>query len=834
MGNLFEDFENEFRLVDLDGIVLTSPGDFILINEPEDMGIIMITLLRTKNHGLDFEFSASDTPFKFDLVEHESEKAKSESETSFSGYTFIEALYDAGGIDAKCIFEYRHIGETPELQYSGRLSMKFGINDDVNAMNSRRVNLDDLMRTRIGIKVDFDATESIDGTAVTGLSSQSMFLHSKQVLTSFFADALPLVLAGVKSEVLGVTNETFFTDVSYENITINGIKEFQNNFLVLEDKPAVTFEIPSGGLFKINEIKVRKLVTKSGGGDTDISVRYRVNDGDDILMGTESNLSGNFSDVEFKRDLTDIQIHLPVPEVTGMNKLHIFVRVVFTAASGDFSIEDGNINVVPIRIKSDLLDADLFSRQANSFADVYNTFDSFNHILEVINNGTNLFISDFWSTLGDEIYKSNGYKIRASPSKPVRASFEQMYEKWAKQVFGLGMAIVEVGGVSKVLMEKYEFFYQNKEILTIDSIEEGSWELIHDKDVFFNEVEIGYREIPKSTDENKDGNLDEFLTRHELITPIETIKNKALHISDSVTSGYLLESQRREQFRDVPQDTVSYDENLFALKGITSAVYEDLEMQFLQLSGPINTIDIEATFLNLAATDVITISDTNNNNQDFTIEEISDDLTSNANFDIGVRLTVTETITVEGPVTATLTKAASFLRAERDEAFDILDGVLDAKTIYNAGLNVKNMLMNQSPILNSGFVNKAGTAKIKTQEAFLNGLMRSQFKVGEGGYVRDPDRQTIIQNEDLTISQLNQNKKIHTGFIFKFKARLDYSTEILRIRDANLNQSSEDINYGFLRVLGDDGIFRKGHVIDMKYPPMNEFPTEFICRELFE
>jgi hypothetical protein len=218
-----------------------------------------------------------------------------------------------------------------------------------------------------------------------------------------------------------------------------------------------------------------------------------------------------------------------------------------------------------------------------------------------------------------------------------------------------------------------------------------------------------------------------------------------------------------------------------------------------QRSGPSYFILIKGTFVDLSVGDVITISGTASNNSSFTIESISNDLTGNTDFTLGLNLEVTEVAVLEENVSGvSMTKTSDFLRAERDEAFDVLTGLIAPETSYNVGLNPKYMLANQSLIINSGLSKKAGSETIKVQEVKLNGEMECQFAVGEGLYNLDPDREITKMNADVALDDNNQNNKLWTGNLIKFETKVSYS-RFLSWKDKCLNQAVDE-NYGYLRV----------------------------------
>ena len=75
----------EFRLIDLDGVVLTNAGDFIEVEEPKDYESTNLVLERITNqeniprHGFNFSYGDPETPIIFIRA---------------SGYELLQAIYD--------------------------------------------------------------------------------------------------------------------------------------------------------------------------------------------------------------------------------------------------------------------------------------------------------------------------------------------------------------------------------------------------------------------------------------------------------------------------------------------------------------------------------------------------------------------------------------------------------------------------------------------------------------------------------------------------------------------------------------------------------------------
>ena len=138
MGEIIGNNVEGFVLVDVDGVVLASPLDTIEIVTPEKFEDVVINLERTKNHGIDYEFSDPDTKYIIDNIKHENE--------AISGGSLLSQLKAAKGVDFNCLIEYRVSGV---LKYQGKLmGLTSRITDVGVEVNSVRVNFDDLFRTR--------------------------------------------------------------------------------------------------------------------------------------------------------------------------------------------------------------------------------------------------------------------------------------------------------------------------------------------------------------------------------------------------------------------------------------------------------------------------------------------------------------------------------------------------------------------------------------------------------------------------------------------------------------------------------------------------------------
>ncbi len=818
-SNLYQ-ATNEHRIYDVDGVIMDNPNDFILCRQPDKFKSTGIKLVRDKmSHGFDYEFSDSESPYGFD-------RAMNIAGQPFNPYVLLLGIYSASGVDGKAIFRFYR---NSILQYEANLDFgSFKLIDYSITLTARRINLDDLFRTRFDTPVNFGATTSIDGTSITGITTESMFLHSKNLFLNQFATS-----SSAREFVLTNSNSGWIVqfDLNQSSTPLQGdLAGYNNHLNSVYGAGALTRLYNSPDLIISPNYVFKDTI---GVLEFDITLRYNLLFVNNSLM-TGDHL-GTFINIDGVETLLAGGLGSFGPQILlDMNIYRVITNQSFAISEGanvsiydkwDFTGLDSTEWLLRpgfggVGLDDDRIDAKFTSITEASLSDVYSPFDSFNHILEVINNSTNLLISDFWSNVGDEIFITNGYNIRAFEDREVIIDFKTLFEKWAQPVLGLGFAVINDGGVAKVLMERYDHFYKDVEIDFFSVITDDSFEIEIDKELIFNEIKTGYKDFPKSTDENKNNNIDAFNTEHALLTPITTIKKKATYVSDVIADGYKIENQRREQFKDVPQDTVSDDSKIFCIKGVLSGMYEFFgSIQFTSDS----VITIGASYLDIRTGDFVNIivSGGNPNNGDYTVLEVSTVGASTV-------LVVSESTSSTNDVTdITITISEVRLRAERDEAFDVLTGVNSPETIYNGGLNPKYMLFNQSLLINSGFSGKPDSAVIKTQEVKLNGEMTCKFKAGEGGYILDPDKETVKMNGDIELSKLNSRNRLFDGLIYNFSTNMSYD-RVLAIRDACLSETGLK-DYGYISFNDPFGQIRQGFIMSMIYNPVGE-KVEFVLR----
>jgi len=824
--NLFE-YPNRFSLVDVDAVITT---DFY-IREPIGFSDIKITLERSKDHGFDFEYSADDESYGFNRVKIAGE--------TYSGYTFLKEIHETIGVDAnvQMIFESYVSGVWVEM-YRGNLDFSTYMRSDALVeIKLRRVSLDDKFRTRMETAVNFASEESIEGVALTALTDVELFCHGTNKEgscligttgdffqfvkvegsdhTSTIANGLEILLDTTEIKVDGENYKLAYRD----DVEFYSILE-DNDELIVIFNTVCNFIIPSIGGY-ITETSVTfdgAFFTNSIAGGTTVYILYvKYIDGvfdSQVVLYSYVSTDDSIIPINFTANgLSERILYTDTGYIE--HKIQLYLEFV---PSGDLA----QIDVFDLQWTTQFK----ASPTPGTLTTAYKPFNATNHILKSIcDTDDDLLVSDFLENDLDDIVLTNGYKLRNAEDRNVIESFSTIFKKWMQPSFGLGMAVVDDTGF-KVLIEPYGFFYQNVEIDYIDTVVDGTFKVTHDKEYCFNEIEVGYETFPNATIENKQRSLLEFNTKHDLVTPIKTVKNKGKFVSSIVASGVLIDNQRLTQFSETPNVTGDNDDVLFCIDTLVYNEY-DVDAYFIEP----NYIILKNSFYDIRVGESIVITASTSNNGTYTVDSVTAHLTSTDDFFSGIQIrTIEQTIVNETDNPINLNFTGSRRQAARNENFDTLTGVSDADTTYNAALNPKVMLINQSPLLNSGFHPKDGASIVKTTFAKLNNAMEFKFDAAPS-HSLVATSQTISMEGDLALTDLDSNSKLFTGNYIRFTARLSFA-RLLIIRAACLKEYGGSKDYGYLRVKDELGVDWKVFLTKITYIAGNE-KAEFEGREKY-
>jgi hypothetical protein len=218
------------------------------------------------------------------------------------------------------------------------------------------------------------------------------------------------------------------------------------------------------------------------------------------------------------------------------------------------------------------------SEIASSTAQVYHVHDALSKICETITGVPDCFRSNFFGKYDSQPYSyltdgpgaylalTNGLNIRQMKDKegklfPVTVSFKSLFDD-LDAIFCLGMRIESHQGREYIRVEHRSYFYQAEQAPDIPAFSfvpnvERTANLTH----IYNEIEAGYA---KWQAESING-MDEFNSKRNYSAPNATIKKRLSIVCNAITGGYLIETTRRQQFKQNATKDFSTDNDLFLI-----------------------------------------------------------------------------------------------------------------------------------------------------------------------------------------------------------------------------------------------------------------------------
>jgi hypothetical protein len=161
---------------------------------------------------------------------------------------------------------------------------------------------------------------------------------------------------------------------------------------------------------------------------------------------------------------------------------------------------------------------------------------------------------------------------------------------------------------------------------------------------------------------------------------------------------------------------------------------------------------------------------------------------------------------------------------EKDEAFTQVSGVISPQTAYNLRLSPKRMLLNWAIWLRNVFHYKLSTDLIKPTQHVQNGALVTQLRFQDDRFVGDFHRQQINEAEPVDLSNYPVEERIYRPEWIYFKTRLT-PDKIQLINNAMKGAASENVNYGWIAVKDDQGLYQAGYPYEMEYNFASEQAT---------
>lgn len=226
----------------------------------------------------------------------------------------------------------------------------------------------------------------------------------------------------------------------------------------------------------------------------------------------------------------------------------------------------------------------------DSFTNAYRLIEAVSGLMLAATGQVNNLLSSVLD-VGGRAYNyhiTNGYQIRGFDTgfKPPITSIKDAFNSICN-IFGLGYTFTRRAGITKLLVEDVSYFFKDAEIARLPNTTNNYYEE-HAADLTFNDVITGYEKYPTLSTANGTGNtLDEFNTYHEYLLPIKTAAATFTKKSTWIASGYALETQRREQFKDNPSQSLTNDDDIFiiATEMVDDTIQSEADENFENVTG---------------------------------------------------------------------------------------------------------------------------------------------------------------------------------------------------------------------------------------------------------
>ena len=567
INNLY--FEcNEFRLVDVENVVLPNPDNFLVISEPDGWQQLQLIADRMiGSWGVEFKGSSEGLKFGF--------------QCGSGGQELVQQVLDAKGGDGMLILQL-YVDNVLEKEWDLDLYIK-GSDEVLITVPVSERRKDDKVKSRRKTKIAMDATETIDGTPLSALTPVTITLPQKQLL--FFNEekfSQDDQISNFNSEPFGANEQGTFI---YERYVQFGFDElvkdeiptlFQLLFeFITTIPPGENFETQDGGLHTFTvqlnyEGTINNVPTAGLSIVGPVTNTFELNlrlDAVDFLIS--NNLVDNTNYVQNINMLVGAEIRLyayfrtEVPYQTDPG-LGGTIDTTFTFEA----FEDSQWQIKQIST-TDPTDAtgffihDLCRRTAEIISDtpgIYRSDFLGNTDLEYFENGVP--INYPVDGCGSKILNMNGFAIRDfTEGRPLQPFHEENLEA-TNALFNMGWNW-EFNSFDELIFrhEPISYFFRDVEIqnpnggLSIDFIYDGSWQVDYAiEDVTYNKITCGYKTDSLKEDDTDVNTLDDVHTQRERLPPIiKKPANQELDyqaICPFVASPYWIERKRRQQFSD--------------------------------------------------------------------------------------------------------------------------------------------------------------------------------------------------------------------------------------------------------------------------------------------
>lgn len=792
MGGIYDRKDEEFRLIDVDGEFLGSPGDYIIINEPEDFDEASIKETREGNHGVDFDFFDENSSLIFDKIKFPGE--------DFSGLDLIESVYQQKGSDLNIKFQYRHnnaaipVVYEAELIGSSRKRLDYGV-----SIRAKRVEFDDKFRSRQDISYNLNRNEDLDGNPLIPVSYSDIVLIPQLVIKQANTKK------NDQDDIATPASPVRFASLNFGEVLASNF----DNAIQTYPTTSLSFVSDLTNPIQTNVLKINRFGYYQVAINVDYVSQTSVNTSIQLVV----DVLDSVNQIVLSREIIDATAFTSgvtqtvnisastTPNQIWGNKGHV-LRVYLEAGAAGMNFINTKLATLSItgETRSGYIDT--------KYVPILSAAQK---LTEGITGIESPVISNFLAKQNAGLM--SGRLIRGYPESE---KFEMKWKDFSRSIeaiFGLGFAVIRRPAGTRVYIDQYSEFYRDVEIQSYDFL--SNFLIDTDKDLIANEINLGYEKFSEGTNTTLLNNSNnDFLTVQQYLTPLERDKKRIDYISPFIASGHLIEEGRQQPFSIYPDEKWSEDDRTFIVSIFDGqdTVYNQVAQLFVLevfgFSEPQYSFLIQNSLPFISSATTIEVDLFPGVPQDiginpdgplFAIAPLPDaivvDVEANTTLirienNVGIPSTPGKTSL---PLVGTLevdyintevTFDISWTEPETDQAFDIITGVADEKATYNARYRINNMLFSQSLIINSILNFKEDTDKYRLTDFKNNATIQTKFKAGQNFSTLDPDRVTTRESDDLEKQIVNQGSQLFVPEILSWELRVPFN-EMIFLKNAH-------------------------------------------------
>lgn len=203
-----------------------------------------------------------------------------------------------------------------------------------------------------------------------------------------------------------------------------------------------------------------------------------------------------------------------------------------------------------------------------------------NRLMQIITGKKNLFKSQFFGQINDGYFEnslfeklviSSGEKIRNIPESKITISLKDIYE--LNNYFNLGWAVQKIGAIEKLVIEKKEYFFQQKFGIELGEVSE--FKISVADDLLFKSLTFGN---DKAGDYEEVQGRSEYNVLNSFVTPLKTADTE-YNVEGKVRADLIgAELARRKQYNENPSEDTRYDKENFLFM-VSTTLADNLQVR---------------------------------------------------------------------------------------------------------------------------------------------------------------------------------------------------------------------------------------------------------------